>query len=161
MPNPWVRSLSPWLTFVTLLVAMLCCAPEASTQQDPTRSLHRLEPGSRVRVLASDLERRPVIGTITSISADTLVLLRSGRPLAVPLSTLEALEVSLGANRLIGARNGAVTGALVLFTLVLASEPGYARDGAPVWLVLGSIPGAAIGAVTARERWLPLPWRDQ
>jgi hypothetical protein len=96
VPKSCVRSLPPWLTFLPLLVATLCCWPDASGQQ---------------------------------------------------------------------ARNGAVTGALVLFALVLfalvlASEPGYARDGAPVWRVVGSIPGAPIAAAGVREAWLPVPLRS-
>lgn len=85
------------------LVLLLAMPTELRAQSTP------LAPGHRVRISAPVIRGESFVGTVESLSADTLVVRSLGARLAVPLSSLETIEVSRG--RASRARAFAWTGA--------------------------------------------------
>jgi hypothetical protein len=125
-----------------------------------------LSTGTRVRVIAPVIAPDPMTGTILSAGTDTIVL-RSGRAtsLAVPVSSIQKLEISAGRSR---AKWGALGGVIGLFAGGIAGgKSGGHDDPTGVGAAAGFFAGAAmglgagiiVGALAAPERWInyPLP----
>jgi hypothetical protein len=130
-----------------------------------------IPPGARVRVSAPALSQRAVIGRYEGLNADSLSLMpvRTGSLMRIPLSQISRLELSDGRNRAGGATVGALLGFGVsvaggfLCLAVCPTSPGSGANLAPVGglflgIFVGLPVGGAIGAtVFARERWRPIP----
>jgi hypothetical protein len=141
-----------------------------------------LVPGQRVRVWASNPPMRQRRATITSISADSLVLQEDEIParLAIPIQSLEALEINRGEggskleSAILGATIGGLVGAVAGGGIAYATlDRPICRSGASdvcglgtlLGVFLGGGLGAVIGTVhgvrSASEHWeaVPLPLR--
>jgi hypothetical protein len=120
---------------------------------------YALPPGTRVRVLAPDAFKGKLIGTVTSMTGDTVTLEVPDRAAPVPVvrAKITQMEVSTGRHSrwfyaLIGAGIGAAAGALY----GSAQHSGYAPHDAAVdgGGFLGMGLGALIGAVIPPgEQW--------
>jgi hypothetical protein len=156
---------------VPLLCAMVMAAPPAAGAQ----STADLREGTRVRIAEAAAGR--LVGTVSAVRGDTLVV-RSGNDVrAVPFSSIRVLQVSRGrpprlASALEGGAIGLVTGSAagaagaVLGTLVSGDDCD--REGEDLlcfstgtWALVGVIIGAPFGAASGavagflfpRERW--------
>jgi hypothetical protein len=147
------RFTSRWLIPVFLLM-QAALADELDTNSLP--------PGTRVRVLAPDAFKGKLIGTVTSMTDDTVTLEvpDRGAPVSVVRAKITQMEVSSGLHSrwfyaLIGAGSGAAAGALV--GSGSAAHPGnyMTRDGVMGQdALLGLGLGALIGAVIPpSEHW--------
>jgi len=129
----------------------------------------RILPGARVRVTTPDLPRGQLLGAVTRIDADTLVV--GSTPVA--LRSLMRLEVStgrrshwatgLGIGFLAGAGLGAILGAAVGDPYGEICTPTQcALAGAGILGLVGMPVGAVVGAMIRTERWQEVPpdrWR--
>lgn len=136
-------------------------------------TLLELQPGVRVRVMASPMLGGRYDATIGARRGDTLSLVRSGSPsLDIPISAITTAEVYRGKDRVAGMRRGILwgTGIGVGFGLLLALgansednclyvEPCDPSDtvsdaGIVGFMAFGGILyGAGIGALVGRQRW--------
>lgn len=120
-----------------------------------------LTPGIRVRVTAPAVADTLLVGNVSDFSADTLTLTfgpRRPQLLAVPVPSIERLEVSVGKQdalaRLAGAGLG-FGGGYLLAHLVAFSPPsgGGANIGLGLLPLLGIPVGAILGAYVAPHRY--------
>jgi hypothetical protein len=122
--------------------------------------------GTRVRIVAPTVRPDPTTGTVLLVQPDTIVL-RSGQAssLAVPVSSIQKLEISAGRSR---AKWGALGGVIGLFAGGIAGGKSGGHDdptgvGALAGFFAGSVVGLGagiiVGALAAPERWInyPLP----
>ena len=86
--------------------------------------------GTRVRIKAPSISKRRLVGSIVTLSADSLFLKLKKKtiPLAIPLASVTRLEMSRGKKRNIG--KGALYG--FLGGAVLGAVFGNVRCGRPV-----------------------------
>jgi hypothetical protein len=130
----------------------------------PAEHLVRLPFGARVRVTAPRLARGPLVGTVESSSAGSIVLRIEDPELAVtvPATDVTRLELSRGFNRrkgaLVGAAIGGVVGAVGMVTLCYAlggdcDDKAVATRYGAAGLGLGLV----VGAMAAPERWDDVP----
>lgn len=150
--------------------ALLAIAPAVRAQPADA-----LSAGTRVRVSAPATGR--LVGTITEVRRDTLLVLARGKVHALPVSSIRALQVSRGrpprlASALEGGAIGLLTGAvggaasLALPSLVVPDACDREGDGVLCfstgeWALLGVVIGAPLGAasgavaafISPRERW--------
>lgn len=115
-----------------LLAAMILAARlDLLAQQEPI-----VAPGARVRVTAPSISRDRLVGTVVEMGEDTCVLEveRRTQPVALPLASLETLEVSQGK------KSKAGTGALI--GLVVGAGGGAAL-GAGICSSLSDLPGGS------------------
>lgn len=166
-----VRSPTPESTMRTAPVrrvawaACLLCAlaGRAPAQAPPDPPAPPIEPGQRLRVLTAG--QREVVGTLTEVRGDTLLLSPAGssRMLPIPLDAVQRVELSLGF-RFLGPERagiGLLLGALAGGT-VMAGVCAETYD-CPVGLMtaaaggLAGLVGAGIGWLSGRqsrrERW--------
>ena len=129
-------------------------------------SYEGVTPGTRVRVSAPAVLPDPVIGTFLSTSRDSL-LVSPGEHAVVrlDLSTVEALDISAGRDRMKWALTGSAAGMLGVILLSPAvCDPGDMGCGLGMIAasVLVGIPGGALaGALSAPERWVRYSgWRE-
>jgi hypothetical protein len=102
-----------------------------------------------------------LVGKATMLKSDTLVFLREGaeRPLSIPHSKIEQIEVSqgkksnIGKGAWIGAVGGVVAGSV--YGALLSCDPRGAcvAEGALIFGAGGAILGIAVGALIKTERW--------
>jgi hypothetical protein len=133
--------------------------PAALTSQLATASA-----GSRVRVKAPTVQKRPIVGLLSAPIGDSVVITLAAdsagaRRQSIPVTSIEILEVSMGRSSSAGARLGVKLGvftSVILGTACLATEEEI-QIFCPVIAVIYSLPlmagGAVAGAVIGRERW--------
>lgn len=136
-------------------------------------------PGARVRVSHTDrCCRSPQVGTLVSVSADSVVL-RAGREpatavVALPKRAVSSLALGYDAGHYTrrGAAIGAGTGVVVGITLGLtvncedddicqSFRPYFAAVGGAIFGAGGLVLGALIGRSIVREQWVPIPLPDR
>ena len=151
-----------------LAVSVVVPLPTLSSQPPPV-----LEPGTRVRVTATDCGLRRQATTVEALRGDTLVLpgeptasSNSIAPLECPLDSMTRLEVSrgrkshwlsgMGLGLLAGAGIGALAGG---FSSSCTHEWGSlcTMVGAGTGASLGLLTGLTIGALVMTERWERVP----
>jgi hypothetical protein len=166
-------------TWVSPLVcaALLAVAPAVRAQ-----STDELSAGTRVRVAAPATGR--LVGTITEVRRDTLLVLARGEVHALPISSIRTLQVSRGrpprlASALEGGAIGLLTaaisggGSLALASLVMPdscdgegggvlcfSTGEWALVGVAIGAPLGAASGAVAGLIFPRERWRSVTARN-
>ena len=136
--------------------------------------------GARIRVTLNSTSRRALVGTFDSLSEDTLHLrVRRESPsrtpefdiLGVPLTGIEALEVSrgrhsnagrwalvgLGVGAGFGALGGAAWGCAVNVEPTTGERAGCAAFTAFVFGLSGAGLGAFIGALSTSDEWVSVP----
>ena len=142
---------------LALAAALVAAAPLAA-QTDSAR-VQSLEPGSRVRVAVVGADGWSA-GRLARVTADSLVL----RPAeALPIRSIERLDVSAGRPRALWATGGAVAGVVVGILVTRADDPEGEDIGGLGTLangigntIVGALTGAVIGYVVAPERWRPV-----
>lgn len=164
MMNVFARS-------ILLSAALLAVAPEIRGQ-----SMENLAAGTRVRVAAPATGR--VVGTVTEVRGDTLLVTSRRGVHALPASSIRSLQVSRGRSpRLTSALQGGaiglatgvvggVAGALIAdltipddacdsgeTDLLCFSTGESALLGVIVGAPFGAASGAVLGLVFPRERW--------
>jgi hypothetical protein len=156
--------------FLLWSAALLATAPPVHGQ-----STADLPAGTRVRVTEQATGR--LVGTVTEVRRDTLLVLARGEVHALPISSIRTLQVSRGrpprlASALeggaIGLLTGAIGGAASLAIPSLVVPDACDREGDGVlcfstgeWALVGVVIGAPLGAVSGavagfvfpRERW--------
>lgn len=156
--------------FPLLGAALLTVAPAVQGQ-----SAADLPAGTRVRVAEPATGR--LVGTVTEVRRDTLLVLARGEVHAVPISSIRTIQVSRGrpprlASALeggaIGLLTGAIGGAASLAIPSLLAPDACDREGDGVlcfstgeWALVGVVIGAPLGAASGavaglifpRERW--------
>lgn len=132
-----------------------------------------LAPGTRVRLSAPGIGRRVV--HIAEWRSDTLAVVDHGRPVAVPISTIQRLEISHGRaprlkSAIVGAGLGTLSGmaggilGVLVPTLVAGGscDPDESTDdfclGTAAWVVIGAAIGAPMGAASGLVAGALLPW---
>lgn len=156
--------------FPLLCAALLLVPPTVRGQ-----SMAELPTGTRVRVAEQARER--LVGTVTEVRRDTLLVLARGEVHALPISSIRTLQVSRGrpprgASVLEGGAIGLLTGAiggavsLAIPSLVVPdacdregdgvlcfSTGEWALVGVAIGAPLGAASGALAGLISPRERW--------
>lgn len=145
---------------VLMLVAIALVVPAPLLAQQDTP----LAPGAKIRVTASRALPRREVGSFTAARNDTLWMQGgSSDQVAVPLATVERLEVSAGRARLKWALIGGAVG--LLAGGVIGGRAGAEDDitgtgaaaGFTVGALQGVVIGAAVGGLAAPRRWRLVP----
>jgi hypothetical protein len=114
-------------------------------------------PGQRVRIAISDSLRvvpfakrlRPMIGTLQSVSHDSIwVLLANGSATAINRQSVQTISTSRGASRMRSALEQGVFGGLLLY-VVSGGTRKHQLSAATVGLGIGSV----VGAISPYEHW--------
>jgi hypothetical protein len=143
----------------------LCLATPAAAQDSARVDLRGLGfgPGSRVRVVAPPAVPDPLVGRVSVLTADTLLLARGHDRIAVDPRTVRRLEVSAGKHRFWWGLGGAAVGMIVGGALgghAGANEDSDTGLGAAAGFFAGAIVGIPVGAIAgalaAPERWVPV-----
>jgi hypothetical protein len=167
------------MRFMSTLCAVVLMTPVAGLSQMSQPGEIRADTGSRVRIAAPVFGPKKQVGTVVSLTRDTLVL-RQGASTAsrsVATSDITALEVSRGTHTrkakgalwglLIGAGTGAVLGYAFYqepkcqnqeFGCIIFIGPDSKGSNAAFSAVAGGIVGALIGTLFgmgATESWVP------
>jgi hypothetical protein len=127
-----------------------------------------LDRGVRVRITAPDLDHSRLIGEVERVDRDTLVINIEASQIAVPMASVNRIEISRGikSNTLRGVLYGGLAGGLVGGTATAASNDSeslfYGMDifiGTAIGMVIGAGSGALIGWGVQTEHWeeQPLP----
>lgn len=157
---------------LVLAGAALLAIPAAARAQP----MEELAAGTRVRVAAPATGR--LVGTVSAVRGDTLLVLSRGGVHALPLSSVRTLQVSRGRPTrlesaleggaaglvlgIVGGAAGAVLGDLTISDgdcngseddLLCFSTGEWALIGAVAGAPLGVAYGAVVGFVFPRERW--------
>jgi hypothetical protein len=168
---PWraMRSRSPILA-VLISCAGVCAPLEAQQHTVP-------DSGARIRVTIAGVFRQSPFGSRTerlegivrSISADTLSLALSPAiaPIAIPRSSVRAVEISLGPSaRGHAFLGGAIGGTFFGLRMYVVNQEPETRRFASNWQAgvvggaLGFALGAWIGSRIPNERWRTVRLRD-
>jgi hypothetical protein len=167
------------MRFISTLCAVVLMTPVAGISQLRQPDVIQVEPGSRVRIAAPVFGPGRQVGTVASLTRDTLVLRQGVSTALQPVATSEitALEISSGTHTrkakgalwglLVGAGSGAILG------YALYREPRCRKEGfACVDLfgpdskatnaafsavgggLLGTLAGTLFGML-ATETWVP------
>lgn len=115
--------------------AVLLVTPVAGISQMPQSDVIRVDAGSRVRIAAPVFGPEKRVGTVVSLSRDTLMLRQGANTAFQPVATSEitGLEVSSGTHTrkakgaLLGLLIGAGSGAILGYTLY--KEPKCRNEG--------------------------------
>ena len=143
-----------------MLVAIAVVVPAPLLAQQATP----LPPGAQIRVTASQTLPRREVGSFTAARNDTLWMqARRGDQVAIPLATVERLEMSAGRPRLKWALIGGAVG--LLAGGVLGGRAGAEDDitgtgaaaGFTVGALQGVVLGATVGGLAAPRRWRVVP----
>lgn len=167
------------MRFLSTFCAVVLMTPVAGISQVPQPDAIQLDPGSRVRIAAPVFGSEKRVGTVVSLTRDTL-LLRQGANTAfqpVAMSEITALEVSSGTHTrkakgalwglLIGAGSGAILGYTlykepkctdVLTGCIILLGPNSKGSNAALSAVGGGLLGILAGTLFgmhATETWAP------
>ena len=167
------------MRFMPTLCAVVLMTPVVGLSQSSQPQEIRVDTGSRVRIAAPIFGPEKQVGTVVSLTRDTLGL-RQGASTAsrlVATSDITALEVSRGTHTrkakgaLWGLLIGAGTGAVLGYTLYQAPKCDNQGFGCVVWIgpdskgsnavysgVAGGILGLVVGTLVgqgATETWVP------
>lgn len=121
-----------------------------------------VQPGSRVRITSMDSLR--VTGRVAAINDERLfVQPRHGAPVAIPVTSIESVQVSRGhrSRTLQGTLVGGLAAGLAVFTWAefISDAPNKEAGDSQILAMLAAVPGAIIGTVvgylTSPERWVP------
>lgn len=167
------------MRFRSTLCAVVLMTPVAGMSQLPQPDVIQVEPGSRVRIVAPVFGPGRQIGTVVSLTRDTLVLRQGVNTAFRPVATSEitALEISSGTHTrkakgallglLVGAGGGAVLGYTLYreprcrkeaFACVDIFGPGSKGANAALSAVGGGLLGALAGTLFGllpTETWVP------
>ena len=146
------------LALVSLL--LLAAVGRAATQEPGVA----IEPGTRVRVVALEVARRPIVGRVSAVFPDTMLVEVSPESARViPLAGIQSLEVSLGRQRGRGFWRGAAIGlgvSAALEAVALVHDSRNPGEGAGMSLVIPvmvapvvTLAGGLIGASRGPDRW--------
>jgi hypothetical protein len=164
---------------MSTLCAVVLMTPVSGISQIPQTDVIQVDPGSRVRIAAPvfGLEKR--VGTVVSLTRDTLVLRHGTKPAFQPVATSEitALEVSSGTHTrkakgalwglVIGAGSGAILGYSLYkepkcrdegFGCIVLLGPDSKTSNAAFSAVGGGLVGILAGTLFgmhATETWAP------
>jgi hypothetical protein len=166
------------MRFMSTLCAVVLITPVAGLSQTQPEEI-RVDTGSRVRITAPVFGPKKQVGTVVSLTRDTLGL-RQGANTAsrlVATSDITALEVSRGSHTrkakgalwglLIGAGGGAILGYTMYqkptcdnqgFGCITIFGPDSPGSNAVFSGVAGGILGLAVGTLVgmgAKETWVP------
>jgi hypothetical protein len=174
-------------TVLSRVLPFLCAGLLALPSAAPAQTAADLSPGTRVRVV--DAGTGPVVGTVSAVRGDTLVVVSGkgagAREVALSVSSIRRLQVSRGRpsrplSALQGAAIGAVTGSVggVLGTtigslqadescgravagddLLCFSTAEWAMIGVMIGAPMGAASGAALGFLFPQERWRSISTR--
>jgi hypothetical protein len=137
------------------------------------------QPGVRVRILAPQVTKDRIAGTIQAVRADTVVLdtvdvhlehrlffpstvvVDQYRRMALPVSAVASIEESRGHSRVLGMVKGAAKGAVIVgmfagLGALSGRQNANLRDfaaGFGAGAAVGSVIGAPIGYQMGVERW--------
>lgn len=167
------------MRLISTLCAVALITPVPGLSQTSASNDVRVDTGSRVRIAAPVFGPKKQVGTVVSVTSDTLVL-REGASTtyrSVATSDITALEVSRGTytrkakgalwGLLIGGGAGAIAGYISyedpkpcpdFSCFNLNFGPGSKSDSAMLGGALGGIVGALIGAFVGRhptDAWAP------
>lgn len=167
------------MRLVSTLCAVVLMTPMVGVSQVSQPGIIQVDTGSRVRIAAPVFGPKKQVGTVVSLTRDTLVL-RQGASTAfqsVATSDITALEVSNGKHSqkakgaLWGLLIGAGSGAILGYTLY--KEPKCQTDGFGCFMIIGpdskgsnaaysAVAGGIFGLLTgtlfgmqATETWVP------
>ena len=167
------RSMAGWVALLAIPVSQ---GIAQSTAQD---SVLGLQPGVRVRILAPQVTKDRIAGTIQAVRADTVVLdtvdvrlehrlffpstivVDQYRRMALPVAAVASIEESRGRSRVLGMVKGAAKGVVVVGLFAgLGALSGKTnaslRDftsGFGAGAATGAVIGAPIGYQFGVERW--------
>ncbi len=168
------------MRFMSMLCAVALMTPVAGLSQMSAPAEARVDAGSRVRIAAPVFGAKKQVGTVVSVTRDTLVL-RQGATTAnrsVATSDITALEVSKGTytrkakgalwGLLIGAGSGAVIG-YATYTKPKCQDPSgfgclilIGPDSKGTAAVFGGVTGGILGTIGGAlwgmrqsDRWVP------
>jgi hypothetical protein len=168
------------LTKALFALALLAPVPGVS-QAAPSDSAAVVDAGSRVRIAAPAFGKKKQVGTVVSVTRDTLVLRQGAARSSLPVATsdITALEISRGTytrkakgalwGLLIGAGAGAAIG-YVSYKEPKCSDPGMFGCGFDILgpdskesnAVIGAILGGMVGPIAGAlwgmrntDRWVP------
>jgi hypothetical protein len=167
------------MRFISTLCALALITPAAGLAQSPGPEEIRVDNGSRVRIAAPVFGDKRHVGTVVSVTRDTLVV-RQGANTAtrsVATSDITALEVSNGTytrkgkGAIWGLLLGAGTGAVLGYTMYKAPDcqnqgfgclqligPDSKGSNAAWSAVGGGIVGALVGTLfgmRSTDNWVP------
>jgi hypothetical protein len=167
------------MRFMPMLCAVVVMTPIPAISQVYQPDVIRVDTGSRVRIAAPVFGPGRQVGTVVSLTHDTLVLRQGANTAFQPVATAEitALEVSSGAHTrkakgalwglLIGAGSGAILGYTLYkeprcrkeaFACIDLFGPGSKATNAALSAVggglLGTLAGTLFGMLTT-ETWVP------
>ncbi len=167
------------MRFMSTLCAVVLMTPTVGVSQISQPDIIRVDTGSRVRIAAPVFGPKKQVGTVVSLTRDTLLLRRSGNTAfqSVATSDITALEISNGTHTnkakgalwglLIGAGGGAILG------YTLYKEPTCQNQPGGCFLILGpdskgsnaafsAVAGGLVGILAgtlfgmhATETWVP------
>jgi hypothetical protein len=167
------------MRFMSTFCAVLLVSPVAGISQVPQPDVIRVDAGSRVRIAAPVFGPERQVGTVVSLTRDTLVLRHGASTAFRPVATSEitGLEVSSGTHTrkakgalwglLIGAGSGAILGYAFYkepkcqdegFGCIVIIGPDSKTSNAAFSAVGGGIVGALAGTLFgmhATETWVP------
>ncbi|HVS61268.1 MAG TPA: hypothetical protein VHE82_11310 [Gemmatimonadaceae bacterium] len=167
------------MRFMSTLCAVVLMTPVAGLSQTSQPGEIRVDTGSRVRIAAPVFGPKKQVGTVVSLTRDTLVL-RQGASTAsrsVATSDITALEVSRGTHTrkakgalwglLIGAGAGAAIGYATYtapnctnqgFGCLILIGPDSKGTNAAIAGAFGGVVGALVGTLVGMQRteaWVP------
>ena len=131
------------MRFMSTFCAVVLMTPVAGMSQVPQPDVIQVDTGSRVRIAAPVFGPEKKVGTVVSLTRDTLLLRHGAKPNFQPVATSEitALEVSNGTHTrkakgaLWGLLVGAGSGAILGYTLY--KEPKCSNEGFGCINILG------------------------
>jgi hypothetical protein len=125
-----------------------------------------LKPGDRVRVIAPAVSPDPVVGTLVTLGADTLVV-QDSATWRFAFGAVQRVGVSRGrkSNAVVGAGYGLLAGVGVGLLITSSCEPDLIFNskaqcmlaGAIFFGAAGTLVGAVTGAFVRTERWRDVP----
>jgi hypothetical protein len=167
------------MRFMSTFCAVVLMAPVAGMAQISQSGVIQVDTGSRVRIAAPVFGPEKKMGTVVSLTRDTLVLRHGAKPTFQPVATSEitALEVSSGTHTrkakgalwglVIGAGSGAILGYTLYkepkcrdegFGCIILIGPDSKGSNAAFSAVGGGLLGMLIGTLfgmQATETWAP------
>lgn len=168
---------------ITLAAMLLTASTGGAPAQEATPpQISVFQPGARVRLIAAGYGQGRIVGTVTEMSSDTVVLdtadvwqqtrlinpapiiVDEFRHISLHVAAVDSVEVSRGRSRFLGSVKGAIRGAFIGGLYVGFSALSGRRNPNFRMFMGGFAQGAAVGAgvgipvgyVFGSERWMPV-----